>query len=78
MKSMFKVSALIAAMGITTLGVLPAAQAAATAEKATVVLVHGASPLSVAELLHSKDRFGAPPSSAAVLGLSTVVRNREP
>jgi pimeloyl-ACP methyl ester carboxylesterase len=42
MKPIFKLSVLIAAMGITTLGVIPAAQAIAPAEKATVVLVHGA------------------------------------
>jgi pimeloyl-ACP methyl ester carboxylesterase len=42
MKSMFKRSALIAAMGITALGVVTVAQAAPPAEKATVVLVHGA------------------------------------
>jgi pimeloyl-ACP methyl ester carboxylesterase len=42
MKPIFKLSAFIAAMGITTLGVMPVAQAAAPAEKATVVLVHGA------------------------------------
>ena len=42
MKSMFKLAALVAAMASTTLGVMPAAQAARPAEKATVVLVHGA------------------------------------
>jgi pimeloyl-ACP methyl ester carboxylesterase len=42
MKPIFKLSAFIAAMGITTLGVMPVAQAAAPAEKVTVVLVHGA------------------------------------
>lgn len=42
MKSMFKLSALIAAMGIATLGVVPMAQAAADTAKPTVVLVHGA------------------------------------
>ena len=43
MKSMFKLSALVASDGAsTTLGVMPAAQAAGPAEKATVVLVHGA------------------------------------
>lgn len=42
MKSMSRLSALLAAMGITTMGVMPEAQAAASAEKATVVLVHGA------------------------------------
>jgi pimeloyl-ACP methyl ester carboxylesterase len=42
MKSMFKLSVLIAAVGFTTLGIVPAAQAASPTEKATVVLVHGA------------------------------------
>ena len=42
MNPIFKLSAFIAAMGIGTLGVMPAAQAAAPAQKATVVFVHGA------------------------------------
>lgn len=42
MTSIFKLSAFIAALGIPTLGVVPAAHAASPDEKATVVLVHGA------------------------------------
>ena len=42
MKSLFKLSALVAALGVTALGVVPAAQAAAAAEPPTVVFVHGA------------------------------------
>jgi pimeloyl-ACP methyl ester carboxylesterase len=42
MTSIFKLSAFIAAAGITTLGVVPAAHSASPNEKATVVLVHGA------------------------------------
>jgi pimeloyl-ACP methyl ester carboxylesterase len=42
MKSLFKLSVLVAALGVTTLGVMPAAQAAAAAEPPTVVFVHGA------------------------------------
>lgn len=42
MKSLFKLSALVAALGVASLGVVRAAQAAAPAEPPTVVFVHGA------------------------------------
>ncbi len=42
MKPMFTLSPLVAALALTALGVAPVAQAAAPAEAATVVFVHGA------------------------------------
>ncbi len=42
MQSIFKLSAVIAAIGFAPLGMLPVAQAAVPADNATVVLVHGA------------------------------------